>query len=62
MATLNDFEPEEQKWLEYLNPFARFQEPALLNWLLRTKLADASERASVAKEDTVQRGITAKEG
>ena len=62
MATWNDFEPEEQKWLEYLNPFARFQEPALVNWLLRTKLKHSSEPSSLAKEDLALCRITATEG
>ena len=61
MAAWNDFEPEEQNWLEYLNPFARLQEPALVNWLLRTKLKHSNERASGAIEDVAQRGITATE-
>ena len=49
MANWNDFEPEEQEWLEYLNPFARSQEPALLSWLLQLKRNNASEHASVAE-------------
>ena len=62
MATWNNLEPEEQSWLEYLNPFARFQEPALVNWLLRTKLKHSSEPPSLATEDVALRRITAKEG
>lgn len=60
MATWNDFEPEEQEWLEYLNPFARSQEPALLSWLLQLKRNDANKHASVAEHDAAIRHGEAK--
>ena len=60
MATWNDFEREEQGWLEYLKPFARFQEPELLSWLLQLKRNNASKHASVAEHDAAIRHGEAK--
>jgi hypothetical protein len=55
VATWNDFDPDEQAWLKYLNPFARTQEPALLNWLFQVKRHDASEHLSVAEHHAAMR-------